>query len=372
MAETAEVLVADDNPGNRELLATILRGAGLRVRVVSSGQAALDLVEASAPDLALLDVSLPDVDGYEVCRRVKALPARRDLPVIFTSGVAEHVDKVRGFAAGGVDYLTKPFERGEVLARVSTQIRMARLQRELLERNRQLSALNEEKNRLLGTVVHDLRTPLTVVAGYATFLGAGPLDDEQRDFVEQIRRTTAFMESLVNDLLDLAAIEAGSLQLRREEVDLREHVARVVELNRRLATRKDVRVELVGAATSVTARIDRGKIEQVLNNIIGNAVKFSPRGARVAVSLETDGDEAVVAVADEGEGIPAEELGALFQPFRVTSVRPTDGEKSTGLGLAIAHRIVAGHGGRLWAESEVGRGTTFRFTVPTREAGAGA
>ena len=362
--DAGDVFIVDDNPNNLTLLATILRGAGHRVRAANSGRRALETVEALPPELVMLDVSMPDMDGYEVCQRLKAMPGLKAVPVIFTSALAEAVDKVRGFAAGGVDYVTKPFDRGEVLARVQTQLRVFRLQRELLARNQELSALNEEKNRLLGAVVHDLRTPLTVVAGYAEFLRLGVLDDEQRDFVEQILRTTGFMEALVDDLLDLSAIEAGSLQLRLEEIDLHEHLARVVELNRRLAARKDVRVQLAADPGAVVARVDAGKVEQVLNNLIGNAVKFSPRGTRVTVSLAADEGTARIAVADEGQGIPAGELAHLFEPFRVTSVRPTEGEKSTGLGLAIVHRIVTGHGGQIQAESEVGRGTTLSFTLP--------
>src|SRR4051812_5078563 len=200
---TGDVFIVDDNPHNLALLSKILGSAGYRVRAANRGRRALEMIQALPPDLVMLDVMMPEMDGYEVCQRLKADPATREIPVMFISALSEAMDKLRGFAEGAVDYVTKPFDAAEVLARVDTQLRLYRLQR--------------DKNRFLGMAAHDLRSPLTVLVGYSEFLAQTPLTDEQRDFVDQIRTTTRFMQALVSDLLDLSAIEAGRLQLNLEE-----------------------------------------------------------------------------------------------------------------------------------------------------------
>jgi two-component system sensor histidine kinase/response regulator len=365
--DRGDVFLVDDNANNLALLSSILKSAGYRVRAVNGSRRALGMIEALPPELILLDVMMPELDGYAVCEQLKQREATRHVPVIFLSALSEGLDKVRAFAVGGVDYVTKPFDAAEVLARVDTQLRLFRLQKDLAERNRELEEMAELKNRFLGMAVHDLRSPLTVVGGYAEFLTLTALSAEQRDFVDRIRSTARYMESLVGDLLDLSAIESGRLQLRLEEVDLHRLVARIVALEGRVAERKEIAVVLEAPPAGALPMVaDSAKVSQVLDNLLSNAVKFSPRGSRVTVRLTADDDEVHLSVADEGPGIPAAEQERLFEPFSVTSVRATEGEKSTGLGLAIAQRIVLGHGGRLWAESVVGRGTVFHVTLPRR------
>jgi signal transduction histidine kinase/methanogenic corrinoid protein MtbC1 len=244
---------------------------------------------------------------------------------------------------------------------------MANLQRELARKNAELTRLNEQKNRLLGMAAHDLRSPLGVICTYAEFLEAEVLpilNEEQRDFVITIRETSEFMLRLVTDLLDVSTIESGQLNLERQPADLAALIRRNATLNRVLAARKQIAVECDLPSALPAISYDAGKIEQVLNNLIGNAVKFSHPGTRVQIRLGLADGVATVAVQDQGQGIPAKDLDKLFTPFGKTSVRSTAGEQSTGLGLAIARRIVEGHGGRIWVESEVGRGSTFFFTLP--------
>lgn len=244
---------------------------------------------------------------------------------------------------------------------------MANLQRELARKNAELTQLNEQKNRLLGMAAHDLRNPLGVISTYAEFLeteAAAALTVEQRDFVTTIKDTSDFMLRMVTDLLDVTAIEAGQLRLDRQPADLAALIQHSAALNRVLAAKKNIGVEFEVPAPVPPLSFDAGKIEQVLNNLIGNAVKFSHPGTRVRLSLSCADGLATVAVEDQGQGIPAKDLEKLFKPFSKTSVRSTAGEQSTGLGLAIVRRIVEGHGGRIWVESVVGRGSTFSFTLP--------
>lgn len=369
--DPVNVFLVDDTPENLGLLAGILRGAGYTVRMADNGRRALTMVEALLPELVMLDITMPEMDGYEVCRELKARPETVDIPVIFISALSEPLDKVKAFKTGGVDYVTKPFDADEVLARVETQLRLDRMRREIVAKNRELARLGELKNRFIGIAAHDLRTPLTAVIGYSDLLLEMGADDPgpDRDMLVRIQRAGQFMLRLVNDLLDLSAIESGSIRLDLAPTDLAAFLRSSVELHSTLAAPKQIAVELLAEPGPLLARVDEAKLEQVLGNLVGNAVKFSAPGTRVRVSLRRDGAVARFAVADQGPGIPADELERMFEPFQMTSVKSTAGEKSTGLGLAIVKKIVTAHRGSIRAESEVGRGTTFHFDLPL-ETGA--
>lgn len=237
---------------------------------------------------------------------------------------------------------------------------------EMVKKNEELKRLNEQKNEFLGIAAHELRNPLQFVLAYSEFLleeAADALSERQLEFLSIIRSSSEFLVRLVNDLLDVTRIEAGRLQLDVRPTDLVALTRRNVSLNRALARRKEVQIQL---QTEPLPRmtIDPDKTEQVLNNLISNAVKHSPPDATVDVGLTREGDEVVFSVQDRGPGIPESELPKAFQPFETTSVASPDGEKGTGLGLAIAKRIVEGHGGNIWVESKLGHGTTFYFALP--------
>jgi CheY-like chemotaxis protein/nitrogen-specific signal transduction histidine kinase len=259
----------------------------------------------------------------------------------------------------------------EDLSRVNNEL--VNLERAMVKKNVELEKSNEQKNRVLGVAAHDLRNPLGVILSYSEFLeesARGVLNAEQREFVAVIKSTSEFMLRLVTDLLDVTAIEAGRLTLDRHPTDLSQLVRHNVALNAVLAKRKEIIVELDPLPALPTILLDPGKIEQVLNNLITNAVKFSHRGSRVRVRLTCADALVTVAVEDQGQGIPAADLSKLFTPFGKASVRTTAGEHSTGLGLAIVRNIVDGHGGRIWLESEVGKGSTFFFTLPVADVDA--
>lgn len=246
---------------------------------------------------------------------------------------------------------------------------LATLQRELARKNAELVRLNEQKNRLLGMAAHDLRTPLAVIRSYSEFLrdeAADALDAEQREFVNAILDASRFMLAIVNDLLDVAGFEAGVLRLELEETDLVGLLHDNLALNRVLATRKGVALELDAPRDALPIAVDARKIHQVLNNLLGNAVKFSPPGGTVRVRLAAGGDAARVTVSDQGAGIAADDLPHIFQPFGRARRPGTSGEPSTGLGLAIVRRIIEGHGGQVSVSSESGQGASFAVTLPRR------
>lgn len=244
---------------------------------------------------------------------------------------------------------------------------LANLQREMAKKNTELEKLNEQKNAFLGMAAHDLRSPLGVIQIYAEFLeteAADVLNEEQREFVTTIKETSKSMLQLVVDLLDVSTIESGRLRLNRESTDLARLIEHNVALNRPLAARKGITIDFEPPPVGAEWPCDAGKIEQVLNNLIGNAIKFSDRNGVVSVRLATTSPTATVSVVDRGMGIPEADLPKLFTPFEKVSRSGTEDEPGTGLGLLICRRIIEGHGGRLEVESTVGQGSTFSFTLP--------
>jgi len=240
-------------------------------------------------------------------------------------------------------------------------------QRELAKQNTTLARLNEQKTQFLGMAAHDLRTPIGAILTFSGFLSedaAGVLNREQLEFLSLIQSSSEFMLQLIDNFLDVSAIESGHLNLDRQMLDPRQLLEYSVRLNAVLAQKKRIQVVLQVEDLLPRLCVDEGKITQVLNNLISNALKFSQPGTMVAVRAAPENGGLRVAVHDQGPGIPAAEHSKLFQPFGKTSVRSTAGESSTGLGLAIVRKIVEGHGGRIWVESEVGVGSVFLFTLP--------
>lgn len=251
------------------------------------------------------------------------------------------------------------------LARLNNELVTA--QREVIKRNIELERLNEVKNQFIGVAAHDLRNPLHVIEGYSKMLldnFFGELSPEQHKFISVIRKNSDFMLKLITDLLYISKIEAGKLQLELKDTDLIALLKRNVELNSLLAEQKQINLLFTHEEGFPPAVVDEDKIEQVLNNLISNAVKFSHPGTTVEVHASRKEKEALISVKDEGQGIPADEIDRLFIPFENLSVKSTRGEQSTGLGLAIVKRIVEGHGGKIRVQSEVGVGSTFSVSLP--------
>lgn len=247
---------------------------------------------------------------------------------------------------------------------------LVNMQRELSKKNQQLDELNKLKNQFLGIAAHDLRNPLGIIMGYSDFLledTDGILSAEHRDMMNSILNSSEFMLHLLNDLLDVSVIESGNLKLNRVKTDLTAVVRKSVEMNNVIAQKKNIRIDLSHPEHLPEILIDPGKIEQVLNNLISNAVKFSEPETRVHVTIDGNERDMTVSVSDEGPGIPEAELDKLFKPFERTSVRSTAGEKSTGLGLSITRNLVLGHQGKIWVDSKVGKGSTFHFSLPIAE-----
>jgi signal transduction histidine kinase len=352
------ILIVEDSATQAAALQMQLADAGFDVETAGSLAEAREALE-SAFDVVLLDLELPDATGLSGVRTFDR--EHPELPVVVLTSVhGEHV-ALEALQEGAEDYVPKEGLELDVLKRA---LRYA------IERHRtrnELRELNEQKDHLMGVVAHDLRNPLSVVRGYADFLlsgVAGELEDEQDEVVRTMRRTSDYMLHLVEDLVDFSRIQTGALELEREPTDLAALVREGIRLNAMVAQEKRIAFEPHLASDLPELSVDRHKVRQILDNLLTNAVKFSHPGSTVEVTLTRDGDDAHLAVRDQGVGIPEEDQCLLFEPFKKTSARPTAGERSTGLGLAIVRNIVEAHGGRIWVESRVGEGSTFHVTLP--------
>ncbi|MGE3282583.1 MAG: sensor histidine kinase [Alphaproteobacteria bacterium] len=260
---------------------------------------------------------------------------------------------------------TQEHELYNELSRINNELINAR--RELTKRNAELARVDAEKNQFLGMVVHDLRNPLTVIQTYSEFLSelqGKIIGRRELQFINAIDRSSEFILGLINDLLDISKIEADQLVLNKRPTNLDALIEHNLSLNRVLAERKHVRLDYKSMAKFSNILLDARKIDQVLNNLVDNAIKVSPPQGTIAVQLSREDDSALLRVTDQGPGIPADELQVIFQPFRQGHLGTTKEGKSAGLGLAIANSIVRGHGGRLWAESIPPNGASFFVQLP--------
>jgi signal transduction histidine kinase len=363
------IMVVDDTPVNLRLLTGMLKERGYKVRPVANGKFALQTAKHDPPDLILLDILMPEMNGYEVCERLKAEEQLAKIPVIFISALDETMDKVKAFKVGGVDYVTKPFQFEEVEARVATHLELRRqkhLIQESYDRLRELEAL---RDGLVHMIVHDMRTPLTAIYGFLKtleMLEGENLSDQGREFVQTALASTEHLVEMVSSLLDVSKMEAGEMKLNLTQCELltiaREALAKVEPL------KGGRQLMLSGPDEPVTVIADAELIARVFQNLLGNALKFTPDGGRVTVSIEPNADAVRVLVQDTGPGIPPPYRERIFEKFFQVENRANRQKYSTGLGLTFCKLAVEAHGGQVGVDSEEGRGSTFWFTLPRRES----
>lgn len=358
MPET--ILIVDDTPANLGVLVETLGGAGYRLMVAEDGEEALAQTTQTQPDLILLDVMMPGIDGFETCRRLKSQPKTREIPVLFMTALHETADKVKAFASGGVDYITKPIEHEEALARVRTHLTLHRLRRELGEQ----LALKERFMRMAG---HDLRNPLFLI------LMAGDLARRQpatagspalAKALDNITESAAQMRRIIDTFLDLRVPTTGGAAGGRVDLNVLGHA--VVRQHGPAAERKRISLAAELAEGLPTARCDAMLTYQAFTNLTSNALKFTPIEGSVTLRTRLAGDRVRVEVHDTGPGVPADERAQLFQEHARLSPRPTGGEESNGLGLAIVRHLIESQSGQVGAEFPAGGGSVFWFELPAR------
>jgi signal transduction histidine kinase len=385
-SERGNILIVDDTLESLQVLADTLSQQGYKVRGAAKGKMALRTARSSPPDLILLDIKMPEMSGYEVCERLKADEQTREIPVIFISALEEAIDKVKAFKLGGVDYIAKPFQVEEVLARIEHQLTIQRLSKQLRWQNQQLqeeiverkkaeedaAAANRAKSEFLANMSHELRTPLNAILGFTQVMNRNPqLEPEQREYLDIINRSGEHLLDLINDILDLSKIEAGALYLHEKNFDLYRLLDNLEELFQIQAEQKNLDlVFTIAPDVPQYIKTDEQKLRSCLLNLISNGIKFTTYGS---VSLVVERCEALdsyleFSVSDTGLGMKPEELESLFDAFVQTSAGLASAE-GTGLGLAITKKFVQLMGGEITVNSVFGEGTTFQFTIALAEAG---
>jgi two-component system, sensor histidine kinase and response regulator len=371
----ADILLVDDNPTNLDVLARVLKAKSHRVRAVTSGALALEAMRRQPPEVVLLDVAMPDMDGYQTCTLMGEDPKLAGIPVLFISAMDGPLDKVKAFQSGGRDYVTKPFSSDEVLARVEHHVNFGRMQKHLEQQNQSLLDANLKlkeihilKANFTAMLVHDLRSPLTSVGLTLDLIREGQA--LRPGMADQAMESFQRVQTLLEEMLDQHRSEHGQIPLQTDSID-------PVPWLQGIADQFSLRVQAAGihfqtnwpeALPPISG--DRSKLDRVLHNLLGNAFKFTPRSGAVKLDAGLEFGAGVeaglrflrIAVIDTGRGIPAEQLPFIFDPFRQSE--PGDAHRGFGLGLAIVQRLVAAHHGQIRAQSQVGFGSNFPILLP--------
>jgi signal transduction histidine kinase len=375
MDNLGTIMVVDDFPANLEMLVTLLTHHGYDTRPAISGAMALQAVHSDPPDLILLDINMPEMNGFEVCTALKADPRTQHIPVIFISALDETLDKVKAFNVGGVDYLTKPIQTEETLARIQTQMTLAHQRQQLEQHYQELEHLRQQerlrfeelnalKDQFVRTVSHDLKNPIGIILGHIEMLEDSPtLHDSDRELLQNIRVGAERINHLIRDLLDLARIEAG-MSLRLESGSLGNFLHSCLAGVEVLAQKSNLTLHYQAPVPDLRVSLDEQRINQVLQNLLSNAIKYTPSGGHIYLSTQDLGNHYEMVVEDTGLGIPAADIPHIFERFY--RVHRLDYRKieGTGLGLSITKAIVEQHGGQIIVESAEGKGSRFTVRLP--------
>jgi len=375
------ILIVDDNPTNLKVLYEYLTEQRHHVLVAEDGETAIEQAQYSLPDLILLDVMMPGIDGFETCRRLKEIAATREIPVIFMTALADTPFIVNGFTVGAVDYLTKPLQHEEVKVRIASHVQIRRLQKELrkeievrLLAERELRQANADKDRFFEIISHDLKNPMNGALHFSEVLleaAREKKDPTLEEIAKIVHESTTSVSRLVFDLLEWAENQMSRIEVQPKSLDLGDLLQRNIALAGILARQKQINiVNKVGAPVRIHA--DERTIDTVIRNLLSNAVKFTPVGGQVEIAARTEDKEVTVSITDSGVGITSKNLLNLFQLGEKVSTYGTGGETGTGLGLLLCKEMVDKNGGRIWAESKTGKGSTFSFTVPASAPSAPA
>ena len=412
----ASILIVDDQPNNIKIVSTLLN-TKYNLYIANSGAGAIKILEKVQPDLILLDVMMPEMTGYEACEIIKSNPDTKDIPIIFLTAKTETEDIVQGFELGAVDYIAKPFSAKEIVVRIQNHINLSiamktiqrqneemeefhselmktneeliaskdaieqnayevnMLNTQLLETQEELTALNaellqanQERDKFFSLIAHDLRSPLSGIMSITELMisEAEELSEQERDeFLLNIRDSSIKLFRLLENLLEWAKVQRGVMTFSPDVLELKEYIQLIISLVESNAMQKAISIDNK-VDTEARVNADADMLNGILRNLISNAIKFTPMGGEIEVGISPTESHGFITiyVKDSGIGIPPKIIDKLFTLGENTSRPGTDGESSSGLGLILAKEFAEKHGGRIWAESEVGKGSTFYFTLP--------
>lgn len=368
MEEKHYVLIVDDIQENLQLIGNILYKNGINVSSASSGKQALEKVKVKLPDLILLDISMPYMDGFEVCKKLKSEDLTKDVPIIFLTAKSQTGDMIAGLELGAVDYINKPFDPAVLLARVNTHLELSKVKQNLIAKNKELVELNATKDKFFKIIAHDLRSPLSSLLGGLSVLGhennqGNP--ESNMEIVKMLKSSVKKGLKLLNNLMDWSSIQTNVFPFQPAIINLKELVEENVELLSRLAMDKSIVIDF-NISKEVSVFADENMISSVIRNLVSNAIKFTNREGKIEVSSKRLEGFYEIAVKDNGVGIEEQLLDNMFKIDKTSSTKGTSGEKGTGLGLLLCKEFVEKHGGEIRVETRQGNGSCFYFTIPDK------
>ncbi len=367
------ILIIDDNATNLKVIMGYLMEQGFKLMIARSGEMGLSRAQVAKPSLILLDVMMPGIDGFETCRQLKADDRTKEIPVIFMTALSDVESKVKGFQVGGVDYITKPIQQEEVLARVQTHLRIREQAKRLEIQAEELMALNASKDKFFSIVAHDLKGPFQPLLGSTELLAEMTESltlQEIKEIGQSLHRSAKNVYHLLESLLTWSRLQQGRMEYEPNKLNLKQIADQICQLLGATSTAKNIILQS-NVKPGIFVYADEYMLNTIIRNLTNNALKFTKSGGRVTLSAQPHGDSAEwveVWVADNGVGMHETDMAKLFKIEVHHSTLGTAKEIGTGLGLVMCQEMVQKHGGRIWVESELGRGTTFKFTLPLAES----
>ena len=365
-----KILIVDDVMSNVLLLKVLLTNEKFAIATASNGRQALEQVDKENPDLILLDVMMPDLSGFEVAQKLKANPKTAEIPIIFLTALNSTADIVKGFQVGANDFISKPFNKEELITRVYHQISLVAANRLILSRTEELRCTIAGRDKLYSVIAHDLRSPMGSIKMVLNMLilnlPSGKIGEEMYELLTMANQTTEDVFSLLDNLLKWTKSQIGKMNVVYQDIDLVEVVESVIEIFNMVAGLKKINIK-VEKPEKILVNGDIDMLKTVARNLLSNAIKFSKEGSEVLVKMEAVEGMAVVSVQDHGCGINEEGQKKLLHTDTHFSTFGTNNEEGSGLGLLLCQDFVTKNGGKLWFTSREGEGSTFSFSIPLKK-----
>lgn len=365
------VMIVDDVDANVLLLKLLLTKAGYKTTTAYNGKDALSLVSRTSPDLILLDIMMPVMDGHEVAEILKGTPDKRDIPIIFLTALNSPEDIVTGFKNGAADYISKPFNKEELLIRVKHQLSLVSAKKTIEKQKEELEKTIEARDKLYSLIAHDLRAPIgslrMVMNALSMNIDRSKLDEDIYEVFITGNRLAEDTFVLLDNLLKWTKSQTGRLKtVFQDDVEILSLIKGELEVSEVVAELKQISIVFNGYSEA-KARIDQDMIKTVIRNLLNNAIKFSNRGSEIIVSLREEGDRVVISVSDKGKGMKASDQEKIFKTNVHTSSFGTENEEGSGLGLLICKEFINRNNGEIWFVSKEGAGSTFSFYIPIQK-----
>lgn len=362
------ILIVDDIAKNVQLLGKILDNQGYGVVAVTDSMQVVKTTKNHKPDLILLDIMMPGKSGFEVCRELKADDELSDIPIIFLTARSEVEDVTKGLNLGGADYVTKPFNSGELLARIDTHLSLKNARDQIIRQQEKLQKLTKTKEKMYSIAAHDLKGALMGIYGLAE-LADSKLKEESvpekiKKYVRLIYHGACASNLLLGNLLAWTRLQTDKLRLSPEKFSLSDEIEKNVQLLQIQAQKKEIDIQVELKNKEVVTVADRQMLSTVIRNLLSNAIKFSREGDKVVLKVVQEDSGIQLSVIDEGIGMPAEIQNHIFNPEERPSRPGTDKESGAGLGLLLCKEFIEAHNGEIRVESEPGQGTSFQLAIP--------